>query len=253
MKKLKFLLGGQPFRSTDFQLLQDAIIDQFREVLNTMSAEVCILSGVEFDVTQEYSPAEQFTVPTGMIYDMVEVCRVPAATFNFDSAKSLYFRPVEVETSQRIVAGVNQYVMTERMYNLVYATAPQAGDIPYTGMPRLQSVSVQDNTLRKVRDAVSLRAGFTATVGTGLYLFSNGYNERMIVCTFTSTSASGTLCTLDADFRPQLSEMMGWFKSANTVMPLVIKNSGDVDVAGASTSGTNVIMFRYDVGISLTI
>jgi hypothetical protein len=74
----------------------------------------------------------------------------------------------------------------------------------------------------------------------------------MIVCQFTATTAAGTLAVLPVAMRPQF-DICGWYRAANTVMPLTVRANGNLEINGAVTSGTNIIMFRYGIGVTLTL
>ncbi|MFZ4548396.1 MAG: hypothetical protein ACOYN4_13205, partial [Bacteroidales bacterium] len=118
MKKLKFIAGGQPFRSTDFEVLQNANIQSFKELLDGMTNELAILSGVASDMPIVEVLNTPFTISAGYVYDLVELCHVPAATFNYNATKVLYLRLQVLDTSERLIGGSTLAVMTERLYNL---------------------------------------------------------------------------------------------------------------------------------------
>ena len=141
MKKLKFIPGGQPFRSTDFELIQNGIINSIRELFQGITADPVILSGVTHPDLDGYTSESPFTVTAGAIYDLYEICRVPTATFLYDGTKSLYLRRGEIESSERTIAGSPQNVMLEVVYNLVYATAAVTGDIALSNMSRLRIIT----------------------------------------------------------------------------------------------------------------
>lgn len=253
MKKLKFLVGGQPFRSTDFEVIQSAAASSISQLFAGITNAPVIVSGIEWEgvfgsgITD---PAEAFNVPSGYIYDLTEVCKVPDATFNYDALKSLYLRKVITDSSPREIGGVMQNVITETIYQLIYITAPSLGDIELSLVKRLHIVSQGDLDLTPDTHGVDLKPGFVAVVGAALYGFRNLFKERMIVCSFTATSAAGVLCTLPEYMRPAFS-ITGNYRAGNSIQPLVIKANGDVEVTGAVTSGTNIIMFRYPVDISI--
>ena len=252
MKKLKFLPGGQPFRSTDFELLQNANLTGMHQLLNAATAVPVILSGVDFDFSIEYSPAESFTIPDGYIYDLSEVCRVPGATFAHDSAKTLYLRRAEVETSERLVGSSYQNVFVEVLYNLVYVSASALGDIRLSDLQKLKFLSDSAITLRQNAHGIELNSGYTANAGSGLYTLQNQANDRMVICYFTATSSTGTLANLPADMRPAFDQV-GWFRSGNVISPLTIRTNGNIELVGAATSGNNYLMFSYKVGQTLSI
>ena len=252
MKKLRFLAGGQPFRSTDFEVIQSGIINGLKQVLSEATGETAILSGLQHVPPPGITdPGVPFTVPAGYIWDREEVCAVDEFTYNYDAAKTLYLRLANVLSAERPVAGVNQFVMQERKYSLLYLAAPLAGDIAFVGMRRLRLVSEANSKLIIDTHAVDLKPGYAATTGYGLYCFRNGVSERMINCSFTASAANGTLCTLPADMRPSY-DLSGYFRAGNTIQPIIIRANGDIEVTGAVTSGTNIIMFRYPIGIDYT-
>ena len=253
MKKVLFLAGGQPFRSTDFEVIQTGVLNSIKQVLAEATTDTVILSGLEYVAPPGITdPGVPFTVPAGYIWDREEVCAVAEFTYNYDATKTLYLRRSEVLSNQRSIAGVNQFVMQERIYSLVYLTAPLAGDITFVGRKRLRLVSEVNSKLSVDTHAVDLKPGYAATTGDGLYCFRNGINERMINCSFTASAANGTLCTLPPDMRPSY-DLFGYFRAGNTIQPIIIRANGDIEVTGAVTSGTNVIMFRYPIGIDFTI
>lgn len=251
MKKLKFLIGGQPFRSTDFEVLQDAGASGLRQLFTGITTAPVILSGLDTSglFVVELDPLEAFTVPAGYIYDLTEICRVPSAVFNYDSAKSLYLRRTETESSQRLVNGVLQYVMVEVTYSLVYAIGATLGDLLLSDIQRLKVITSADLNLIIDTHEIPLNLGYAPTTGGGLYRLLNSFNERMIICHFTATAASGLLCTLPEEMRP-LYDVVGYFRAGNTIMPLTIRTTGAVELTGAVTAGTNIIQFRYSVGIT---
>ncbi|MEI6061948.1 MAG: hypothetical protein WCR72_14695 [Bacteroidota bacterium] len=251
MKKLKFLAGGQPFRSTDFEVLQNANLTGVQQLFNGITSAVTILSGIAHDSFAGFDPATPFTVTAGYVYDLTEICRVPTASFTYDSSKSLYLRRAVVETSERMVGSSLQYVMTEVIYNLVYIATAALGDIPLSTLPRL-TISTSDTLLLK-QDThdYALGTGFTSALAHGMYCFRNGFFDCMIVCQFNATSSSGTLCTLPANMRPAF-DIVGFYKSGSTIVPLTIRTNGNVEISGASTSVTNLIVFRYSVGVTLS-
>ncbi len=252
MKKLKFLAGGQPFRSTDFEVIQNAMLLQFNQVLSTFTSVPAIISGMIYYLTGSEVADAPFTVPEGYFYDLQEICHVPSATFNYNATKTLYLRLSVVDSSQRLVGGANQYVMTERMYNLVYTTAPLAGDIVLFTAKRISILGL--NSFQLIQDAhpVELMIGYVATIGAGLYCFSNNVNERMIVCTFTASTSAGTLAKLPDNMKPMF-DTIGYFRAGNTIAPLVIRSSGNVELTGAVTSGSNIVAFKYNVSITLSL
>lgn len=254
MKKLKFLAGGQPFRSTDFEVMQNATIASFRQLFNGITSVITILSGAEYDPLIVRTAGTPFTVPEGFIYDLAEICRVPSASFNYDATKALYLRRSESETESRISGSFNNNVMVEVLYSLVYSATHTSGDILLSGIPRLKVLTDKDYTLTQDGTFTALGSGFTAQGGySGIYCFSNSANERMILCTFSATSSSGTLATLPVKMRPPFN-IYGWFEAGTTLQQLVIRSTGEVNVTGAVTSlGTNIVMFRYNVGMTLTL
>lgn len=253
MKKLKFLVGGQPFRSTDFEVIQSAAALSVSQLFAGITNAPVIVSGIEWEgvfgsgITE---PAEPFSIPAGYIYDLTEVCKVADATFYYDALKSLYLRKVITDSSPREIGGMMLNVISETTYQLIYVTAPAVGDIELSLMKRLHLVNQGDLDLTPDHGVASLNNGFVAVVGTALYAFRNSLKERMIVCSFTATSAAGVLCTLPEYMRPAFS-ITGNYRAGNSIQPLVIKANGDVEVTGAVTSGTNIIMFRYPVGIAI--
>ena len=252
MKKLKFIAGGQPFRSTDFEVLQNANIQSFKELLDGMTNELAILSGVASDMPIVEVLNTPFTISAGYVYDLVELCRVPAATFNFNATKALYLRLQVLDTSERLIGGSTLAVMTERLYNLqYYSGAAVGGDIALSAVPRLAMVTKDALLIQPGGHLSSLKTGFTATVGSGLYCHTNDCGEALIRCTFTATTTSGALCdVLPAEMRPKV-ETLGFFMAGTSIRPLLIKTDGNIEVSGVVTSGSNVIMFRYSTEFTL--
>lgn len=253
MKKLKFLIGGQPFRSTDFKVIQDAINTGLAQVLGTaVNENVILLSGVTFDFAREYTPAQEFTIPEGYLWNGQEICRIPQATFNYDSGKQLYLRSSTVETSQRSVGGSSQYVMEEVLFELVYVSSPEQGDILLQGLKRLIIASYEGMKMIQVGGAVSLKSGFTPVTGSGLYFFQNAFGDNLIYCRFSATAASGELITIPSRFIPPVN-IPGWYLAGNTMQPLMLKTNGPMEVYGASTSQTNEIMYCWKTNFNLSL
>ena len=244
MKKLKFIAGGQPFRSTDFEVLQNANLQSFKELLDGMTNELAILSGVASDMPIVEVLNTPFTISTGYVYDLVELCRVPAATFNYNATKVLYLRLQVSDTSERLIGGSTLDVMTERLYNLkYYSGAAVGGDISLISVPRLAMVTKDALLIKPDGHNESVKSGFTSDAG--LYCHQNDCGEALIRCTFTASSGyANPLCTLPTEMRPKV-DTLGFFKSNNTIQPLMVKADGNVEVTGATTTGSNVIMFRY--------
>jgi len=253
MKKLKFIAGGQPFRSTDFEVLQNANLQSFMELLNGMTNELAILSGVESDTpVGEYVNNTLFTISAGYVYDLVEICRVPTATFNYNASNFLYLRLQVLETSERLIGGSPLAVLTERLYNLqYYSGAAVGGDISLISVPRLAMVTKDALLIKPGGHLSALKAGFTPSVGYGLYCHQSDCGEALIRCTFTTNTVNGALCEpLPAEMRPKV-DTLGFFKSNNIIQPLMVKADGNVEVTGATTTGSNVIMFRYSTEFTL--
>jgi len=253
MKKIKFLAGGQPFRSTDFKVIQDNALVSIAEMLAASSlGNTVIVGGLVFDFAALHDPADPITVPAGYVFDQVELCRVPETSFTYDAAKSIYLRLTISETSSRTVGGIPQYVIEERMYTVIYTATPILGDVLLSSLTRLTPVTDVSYALNQSHGAIALQAGYAATLGTGMYAIANQHGDIMILCQFTATVAAGVVAILPTQHRPA-STVIGWYKNVSSIVPLEIRANGEVAISGASTSGDNVIMFRFNKNVSYTL
>ncbi|MFZ4708025.1 MAG: hypothetical protein ACOYMF_18630, partial [Bacteroidales bacterium] len=143
------------------------------------------------------------------------------------------------------IGGSTLAVMTERLYNLqYYSGAAVGGDIALSAVPRLAMVTKDALLIKPGGHNESVRSGFTSAAG--LYCHQNDCGEALIRCTFTASSGyANPLCTLPTEMRPKVDTLGFYMASNNTILPLYIRASGNVDVISAPSTGSNVIMFRY--------
>jgi hypothetical protein len=248
MKKLKFLYGGQPFRSTDFELLQQQNMSFVQKLFNSITAVSAIVSGLEYELPVLGVPGTEFTVAEGYIYDLTEICHVAEATFEFDGSSALYLRPVIVNSALRMVGGTLQNVMEELKYEVIYTDVFSEGDIALEGMGRI-NLAPRDQGYTQVA-VVPLEADSVTTYGDGLFAFVGPGGERAIICYYTSSNiGSGVLlCTLPDVMCPAFS-VNGLQNSSGSGLPVEINDAGEVTVLIREIDVPIILYLRYNVGI----
>ncbi len=151
MDRLKSLSGGQPLRSDDWRLIQDATASAFKSMIQglTGSLDPVILSGLSATVV-----GENLVVSEGVIFDGEEICYVPAASFTYHGGSLiegegggdpwlLYFEEDVTTGELRTFKDTTEKEVYEyRRYRLGYAETVPAGAIPYAGMEMLKDVLV---------------------------------------------------------------------------------------------------------------
>lgn len=241
MKKLKFIVGGQPFRSTDFRVIQDNLTNSVLKIIKSASVSFCVLAGIEYDLSLDLNPGEEFDVTQGFVFDGSEICTVAAASFNYDAAKSLYLRAIQTDSSPRSVGGLPVNVMEETTYQVVYVTTPAPGDVALDGIERL-SIATSVKLTPAEQHPITTGAGFTSA--DGVIPYADAFGDVTLKCTFTASSATGTLCTLPEELRPSFT-WYGAFKAGSGIGAIEIRTNGEIAITGASTTATNYITFNF--------
>ena len=244
MKKLRYLVGGQPFRSTDFEVIESSVAALAAQAFGMVSAAAFIVSGADNNIPELGTPHEEFTIPDGYIFDGSELCRVIGATLEFDDTKSVFLRPETLLTSPRTVNGAQQEVFTEKVYNVVYTVSQAQGDLVYLDLPRVNLLT-SDKYAMESKGVANLGSGFTGAKGVTVY--GNDAGDVLLECKFTSTvGTQGNLCTLALENRPAIN-VTGFYRSGNSIMPVTIKTNGEVEVYGPSSSQSNFLYFQFNV------
>lgn len=252
MKKLKFLAGGQPFRSTDFEVIQDAIFDQIKMALDSITTHKVVLTGVVTDWNPDVpgTPGEEFTITEGFIWDGTEICRVLAYSYLYHNGHILYMRRATEESAARTVGNDEQYVMEEAVYEVLYAAAdPGGGAFPFTDLKTVQVLNEEDYNLKYSKGA-ELNAQFTPVAMDGMEVYQNSYGDTLLYLNFTSSLGTGAvLCTLPEGARPPMN-IYASYRSGNTVQLLIIRTNGEVAVITPSSSLTNTIHYRFNTNLT---
>ncbi len=175
MKRLQFYGGGQPFRSTDFQMMQDEQITAILAVIKAFCPGACIISGVTL----------AGTVSGGYIYDGVEVCQVVESGV-LHEGEFYVLRPItEQQVPRTFPNGQTHNMVSNRYYQVVSTATMASGDIRYDTMIRLtlfgpSSFQMLNNSTVAFGSTFSGRNSFTA-----IHVASNGaFGERMLTADF---------------------------------------------------------------------
>jgi hypothetical protein len=251
MKKLKFLAGGQPFRSTDFEVIQDNIFDQIKLLFDSMTTAKVILTGVETDWNPDVpgTPGEEFAITEGFIWDGTEVCRVLANAYVYHAGYTLYMRRATEETAYRMVDNAEQAVMIEAYYELLYAYGdPGGGAFPFTDLKTIKVLNEDDYELKYSKGA-ELTAQYTPVAMDGMEVYQNSYGDTLLYLNFTSSlGTGGVLCTLPEGARPPMN-IYASYRAGNTIQVLIIRTNGEVEVITPSSSLTNTINYRFNTNL----
>jgi len=241
MKKLQFYEGGQPFRSTDFALMQDEQITAILATVKAFCAGPCILSGVEL---------QGGVVTEGLIFDGTEVCHVTASGPLHDG-ELFVLRPVtEQQTPRTFPNGQSHNMVVDKHYEALSVATQLIGDIAFSTLGRLVLMG-PSNMLMLNSSTLAFGSTFSGRNGyTAVRLASNGqFGDRMLHADFGANNASGTLCTLPAADRP-LKKIIGYFYNGTGLSMLTINTDGTVVVSGASTSLANTISFQFNINFN---
>lgn len=251
MDKLLNIDGGMPIRTTDFELIQNAVSNSLKGILSSVGATTFILKGLITTIG-----SGNITVSEGWIYTQSEVFYVPAATFTYDAVKSLYLSiNVWQEEQRHFKDGHYHNCFERRRYALGYATEIPSGSIALDEITTINElINIKVITSLKIRQQ---------TISTSELLFCENFSQApglstMCVsqnefgdCVFTAAflcadTTSQKLCTLNPQFWPKGDLCGTYVKGDYTLGLMIIKATGEVLVIGADNERPNFVRFQYN-------
>jgi len=252
MKKIKISAGGQPIRPDDFELVQEQALRSTFELIKGLCDDQtrAIVSGL--GITNNGN--NTYTIAAGYFFDGEELCEVDTFTYTYDVTKTAWLVKSEADTDTRtFFDNVQREVQTERKYVLQYAVSQPANSFAYATTHRISSLlSVTPNALdflQANQGFVALTENFTAVDGSsGLHILKNDYGDVTLVAAFTASSATGTLCTIGAAYRPSV-DLWGYYHNGTTLAVFKILANGNIELKNAGTAEGvyNYIQFQFNL------
>jgi len=251
MDKLLNVPGGMPVRTTDFELLQQAVADALKGILSSVGATTFILKGLAPSIG-----GGNITITEGWVYAQSEIFYVPAATFAYDMTKSLYLSQNVYQEEQRHFSDGHYHNCFERRrYALGYATEVPEGSIALDEITYINNlINNQVITALKVRqqtissELLAFGANFTQATGCAdMKVSKNEFGDCVLTAAFLcSDPASSLLCTLSEEFWPKGDLHSTFVKGDYTLGLMVVKSTGEVLVIGADDERPNFIRLQYN-------
>ncbi len=251
MKRLRNLDGGLPLRLTDFDIIQDNIIDAADCIIQGLlpGETSIILKGLSVNV------GSNVNVQAGWLYHNGEIFFVPQASFNYDASKILYLKPAFItEDARTFKDGSVKDVHEIRNYAVGYDISIPSGAVRFDDLYSLESLlktKLQANLGMGANLSafitIPYASGFSpATSLNGIRLLSNSYNVLMLHGAFYAQTSYGKIATLPIGQRPS-GDVVGFFYNGSaTPAILKIKTNGEIHVANASTNHPNYITFTFN-------
>lgn len=238
MKKINFYPGGQPFRSTDFKLLQDNNFFATKSILDgiTNHTALLILTGLHITLNEQYEG--RIEVTDGVVYNGVELCNVTGAE-GLGNATEVYLRPKEQNSSLRPVGGNNQYIFTEKYYEVVITNSPLPTDISISDFTRFTAMLQDDYELKLVYEDI---------IEDGeINIYSNELGDVLITATYKQQSSVNTYQLPERVIPNHI--VSGFYVSTNAVKPLKIDTHGIATLYDVQINDRINIYLKYNMNL----
>ena len=243
MKKILFYAGGQPFKSSDFKIIQDSHYEAFIAMIKGLMGGPCIISGLQPALSGPPYPDE------GYIYDGTDICYVTKTIVPILNQDNFYIlRPItETDTPRTFYSGETRNIVENKYYEVYSGTVALEGEFVLNDLSRMGFI---------LPDTFKLLNQYEASILTG-FIGLNGYSAIVILYNAVTknvmlsasfgpylNAGSDLLATLPEQVRPE-KDIAAFYYDGTVNQAMIIKANGEIRVRNCSGVNPNYISFQY--------